>query len=477
MNFVRGKWSWPKRAEEIASINPADHNDRICVAPNSDAEEIDRAVKAAEMAFDAWKRTPAPVRSALIARAGQILSERKEALGKLILRECGKPLQEGLGDVQEAIDMAALAAGEGRRLYGETVPSELPHKLCMTFREPVGVCGLITPWNFPIAVPAWKMFHALICGNAVVFKPSEVTPQCAVEFVRILEEAGMPAGIVNLVHGRGQPTGEALVEHPGVRLISFTGSTVGGQAIASRCAVLGKRVALELGGKNAQIVMDDADLDLAIEGALWGAFGTAGQRCTSTSRLILHNAIHDHFVDRLCEAAKGLKMPPLATEAQFGKTCDYVAIGKEEGATLRHGGAAIKGWFFQPTIFIDVTPKMRLFREEIFGPVLSVIRVNSLDEAVAMLNASQYGLSSSLYTRDINQALQAMRAIESGIVYINGPTIGAEVQMPFGGIKWSGNGGREAGKTGLDIFTEWKTVYIDYSGRLQKAQIDTEEKT
>ncbi len=454
--------------------------------------ELDRAVDAAARAYTAWRRTPPPARAAILRRAGEILAERKQPIGEWIAREAGKPIAEGCGDVQEAIDMAELAAGEGRRLYGDTAPSELPNKLCLTIREPIGVCGLVTPWNFPVAIPAWKSFHALICGNTVVLKPASDTPMCGAEFVRALVDAGMPRGVINLVQGRGSMVGEAMCRNPQIRLISITGSTETGKHVAAECGRTGKRVSLECGGKNAEIVMDDANLDLAVEGALWGAFGTSGQRCTATSRLIVHEAVHDELVERLVARAAKLRLGPgietttdvgpLVNESQFKRVMEYIRIGKEEDhATLACGGRgppaprSSTAGSSSPTIFTGVKRSMRIFQEEIFGPVLSVVRVRSLEEAVETLNDCEYGLSSSIYTQDVNKALWAMREIEAGIVYINGPTIGAEVHMPFGGVKGTGNGHREAGKAGLDIFTEWKTVYIDYSGKLQRAQIDTEK--
>jgi aldehyde dehydrogenase (NAD+) len=488
LNKIGKEWSWPAGAAEMKSLNPADHRDVICVAPDSPASEVNRAVEAAKKAFPGWRRTPAPERAKIILRLAEILTTRKQLLGELVTRECGKPLAEGLGDVQEAIDMAYLAAGEGRRLYGETSPSELPNKMCLTFREPIGVCGLITPWNFPVAIPSWKSLHALICGNTVVLKPAEDTPLCAVEFVKALDDAGIPPGVINLVLGTGNTAGAALTMHPDVRMISFTGSTIIGRRVAEDGGRLGKRISLECGGKNAQIVMPDANLELALEGALWGAFGTAGQRCTSTSRLILHKDIYEKFSATLVERAQKLKvgpglkngtqMGPLISDKQMERVLEYIEIGKKEGATLLCGGKRMDsedhkdGTFVEPTIFSDVTPTMRIFREEIFGPVLSIVKAGNMEEAVEILNDCEYGLSSSVYTQDVNRALAAIREIEAGIVYLNGPTIGAEVHLPFGGVKGSGNGHREAGKTGLDIFTEWKTVYIDYSGKLQRAQID-----
>lgn len=406
-------------------------------------------------------------------------------------REMGKILKETRGDVQEGIDTAFYAAGEGRRLFGETTPSELPDKFAMSMRLPLGVCALITPWNFPIAIPTWKLFPALLCGNTVVLKPAEDTPHSAVKLFEVLEEAGVPPGVANLVHGTGEEAGAALVRHRDVQLVSFTGSSAVGREIAASCGRSLKRVSLEMGGKNAQIVMEDADLKLALEGALWGAFGTTGQRCTATSRLILHQRIKKELTDMLVEQAEKLKigngldetveMGPLINEAARKKVHGYVQIGKEEGARLVTGGTIyeegewVHGYFYRPTIFDRVTAAMRIAREEIFGPVLSIIEVKSFEEAIEALNATPYGLSSSIYTRDVARAFRAIRDIEAGITYINGPTVGAEVHLPFGGVKETGNGHREAGTTVYDIFSEWKAVYVDYSGKLQKAQIDNVE--
>jgi len=492
MNHIDGRWEWPDGVKAIQSRNPADTREVVCETPDSSAAELDRAVEAARRAFPAWRRTPPPARAAILRKAGEILAQRKNQIGELIAREAGKPIAEGRGDVQEAIDMAELAAGEGRRLYGDTAPSELPNKLCLTLREPIGVCGLITPWNFPVAIPAWKSLHALICGNTVVLKPASDTPGCGAEFVRALVDAGMPKGVVNLVQGRGSVIGEAMCANPHIGLISITGSTETGKHVAAECGRTGKRVSLECGGKNAEIVMDDAALTLAIEGALWGAFGTSGQRCTATSRLIVHCSVHDEMVRRLAERAAKLRLGPgadestqvgpVVNEGQFRKVLEYIRIAQEEarlklvcGGRRATGGKLDHGWFIEPTIFTGVDRSKRIFREEIFGPVLAVIPVGSLEEAVETLNDCDYGLSSSIYTRDVNKAMWAVREIEAGIVYVNGPTIGAEVHMPFGGVKGTGNGHREAGRAGLDIFTEWKTVYVDYSGRLQRAQIDTDE--
>ncbi|HET7152937.1 MAG TPA: aldehyde dehydrogenase family protein, partial [Candidatus Kapabacteria bacterium] len=392
------------------------------------------------------------------------------------------------GDVQEAIDTAYYAASEARRLFGLNAPSELPNKMNMSVRVPIGVCGIITAWNFPVAVPSWKILPALVAGNTVVFKPAEDAPHSANLFAECLLEAGLPPGALNIVHGYGEECGDALVVHGDVNVIAFTGSTAVGKQISAKASQTLKRVSLELGGKNAQIVMDDADMELALEGALWGAFGTTGQRCTATSRVILHEKIYDDFINKLISRATKLKIGdglkpgtevgPVINEKQIQRIENYVHIGKEEGAVCVLGGdretkgECARGWFFKPTIFIDVRPEMRIAREEIFGPVLSIMRISSLEEAIKVLNGTEYGLSASIYSRNINESFAAIRDIESGIIYVNGPTIGAEAHMPFGGVKQTGNGHREGGWTVFDIFTEWKTIYIDFSGKLQKAQID-----
>jgi acyl-CoA reductase-like NAD-dependent aldehyde dehydrogenase len=448
-------------------------------------------VKAAKKAFADWRLVPAPKRGELLYRVGELLKKYKEDLARIETREMGKILKETRGDVQEGIDCAFYVAGEGRRLFGETTPAELPDKFAMSVRAPIGVCALITPWNFPLAIPTWKLFPALICGNTVILKPAEDTPQTAGRFVEILNAAGVPSGVVNLVHGRGEEVGAALVRHGDVQLVSFTGSAAVGREIAAVCGQNLKRVSLELGGKNGQIVMEDADLELAVEGALWGAFGTTGQRCTATSRLIVHRDVSKKITDILVERVQKIKigdgldesveMGPLINQAAREKVLRYIEIGKQEGARLLTGGSihdvgsCANGYFFQPTIFDQVKPNMRIAQREIFGPVLSIIEINSFEEAIAVLNGTPYGLSSSIYTSDVGRAFRAMRDIEAGITYINGPTIGAEVHLPFGGVKDTGNGHREAGTTVYVIFTEWKSIYVDYSGKLQKAQIDNAE--
>jgi aldehyde dehydrogenase (NAD+) len=490
-NFIDGQWLTARSAKTFENRNPANRDDLIGLFPASSAEDVDAAVRAAKKAFNAWRLVPAPKRGELLYRVGELLRKYKEEIARGMTREMGKVLKETRGDVQEGIDTAFYVAGEGRRLFGETTPAELPNKFAMSVRMPVGVCALITPWNFPMAIPTWKMFPALLCGNTVVLKPAEDTPHTATRLVEILTEAGIPPGVVNLLHGRGEEVGAALVRHPGVQLVSFTGSAVVGREIASACGQNLKRVSLELGGKNAQIVMEDADLELAVEGALWGAFGTTGQRCTATSRLIVHRDVVKAMTDALVARAEKIKigdgldesvdMGPLINQPAREKVLRYIDIGRQKGARLRIGGgvhdagACAKGHFFQPTIFDQVKPSMRIAQEEIFGPVLSIIEVKSFDEAVEVMNGTPYGLSSSIYTKDVGRVFQAMRDIEAGITYINGPTIGAEVHLPFGGVKDTGNGHREAGTTVYDIFTEWKSIYVDYSGKLQKAQIDNAE--
>ncbi len=490
-NYINGKWVESKTGETFENRNPANWDEVIGIFQRSGPEDVEEAVEAAKKAYESWKKVPVPKRGEIVRKAAELLMERKEKIAKLMTREMGKILKETRGDVQEGIDTAFYAFGESRRLHGETVPSELPDKMCLVFRLPVGVWGLITPWNFPIAIPSWKIFPAILSGNTVVFKPASDTPACAVELVKILEEAGVPPGVVNLVTGTGAKVGEAILSNPHIRGVSFTGSSEVGRRIAEICGKTLKRVSLELGGKNAQIVMPDADMNLALEGVIWGAFGTTGQRCTATSRLILHEDIYDEFIEMLVERAKKIKigngldesveMGPLINERQRETVHNYVEIGKKEGAKLVLGGEpytegeCVKGWFYKPTIFIDVDPNMRIAQEEIFGPVVAVIKAKSLENAIEILNNSRYGLSSSIYTSDIKNAMKAITDIEAGITYINGPTIGAECHLPFGGVKDTGNGHREGGWTVYEIFTEVKTVYIDYSGKLQKAQIDTWE--
>jgi acyl-CoA reductase-like NAD-dependent aldehyde dehydrogenase len=490
-NFVAGEWVSAEGGATYENRNPADHRDMIGRFAASGSPDVDRAVASAREGYRRWSRVPAPKRGEALKRAGDLMVEHKDELAAGMTREMGKPLTETRGDVQEAIDTAYYAASEGRRLFSHTAPSELADKAGFVLRRPAGVFAIVTPWNFPIAVPSWKIFPALLSGNAIIWKPAQDTPWSAVRFVEILLEAGVLEEAVQLVTGFGSDVGAPLVAHPDITGVSFTGSTEVGRRIASACGENGRRVSLEMGGKNAQLVLEDAELELALEGVLWGAFGTTGQRCTATSRLLLHGDIHDAFVDELIGRAgrlvlgdgrkEGTEVGPLINEDALHKVESYIEIGRQEGATLRCGGQPAtegdlaQGWFYEPTIFTDVKPDMRIAQEEIFGPVLSVIRVVDFDEGIEVMNDVRYGLSSSIYTRDISKAFRAIDRIEAGITYVNGPTIGAEAHFPFGGVKDTGNGHREGGWPVYDFFTDLKTVYVDYSGRLQKAQIDTWE--
>ncbi|MBI4057358.1 MAG: aldehyde dehydrogenase family protein [Elusimicrobia bacterium] len=489
-NFIAGKWVRSPKGGSFENINPATE-EVIDVYPDSTAEDVDQAVKAARKAFDSWRKVPVAKRGEILLKVMQVLVSQKEEIAKAMTREMGKILRETRGDVQEAIDTAFYYAGEGRRLFGQTTTSELPDKFSMSIRMPMGVCGLITPWNFPAAIPSWKVFPALICGNTVVLKPASDTPESSMRLVKALEEAGVPSGVVNLVYGRGSTTGKYLLEHPGVSLISFTGSSDIGSQIGASCGKSFKKCSLEMGGKNAQIVMEDADLDLALEGAVWGAFGTSGQRCTATSRVIVHEKVFKQFEERFVDRVKKIKvgnglkdtteMGPVVNKGQLEKVLEYIEIGKnKDKARLLTGGErytegeCAKGYFLKPAVF-EGTPKMRIAQEEIFGPVTVLLKVKSFEEAIQVLNDTAFGLSGSIYTRDVNRVMRAIRDMETGITYINAPTIGAEVHMPFGGVKQTGNGHREAGTAALDIFSDWKAVYVDYSGTLQRAQIDTHD--
>ncbi len=489
-NYCAGAWMGSRSGRRFESTNPADIHETVASVSLSGRDDVDLAVAAARDAFRTWRLTPAPKRGEILFRAAGALTRRKDELGRLVTLEMGKVLAEGLGDVQEAIDMAFFMAGEGRRLSGETVPSELPDKDCKSVREPHGVVALITPWNFPTAIPAWKLLPSLICGNTVVLKPSSTTPACAAAIVETLEEAGIPPGVVNLVHGPGEEVGEYLVTHPEVDAVSFTGSCVAGERLQSLLTGLHRPFAAEMGGKNAILVMDDADLDLALEGVLWGAFGTSGQRCTAASRVIVHERIHDHFLEMLVNGANRLRLGPglnpetdvgpVVNRQQMNRVLEYIRIGVGEGAELVAGGGrceqgpCVDGYFIRPTVFAGVQPGMRIAREEIFGPVVSVLRCSGIEEGVALANSVQYGLSSAIYSRDVNTTARAERDLKSGLVYINASTIGAEIQLPFGGWKHSGSGHPEAGGRGgaLEFYSRTKVIYRDFSGRLQKAQID-----
>ncbi len=490
-NYIDGEWVEPRGTRTIEDRNPANRDEIVGIFPASDKTDIANAVEAAKQAFGKWRLTPAPKRAEILFRAAELLVERKEDYARDMTREMGKVLAETRGDVQEAIDMTYLMAGEGRRQFGHIAPSELPDKFAMAVRAPAGVAGMITPWNFPMAIPSWKIMPALICGNTIVLKPAEDTPLSTYNLVQVLEESGLPGGVLNVVFGDGPDAGAPILDSPDVTLVSFTGSTEVGRIVSKACAPTFKKCHLEMGGKNIIIVMDDANLDLAIDSAVWGGFGTTGQRCTAASRVAVHKKVYREFVERFVEKVKKLRvgdgldpktdMGPCINEQQLNTVMKYVEIGKNEGAKLATGGhrldagALAKGWFHEPTVFTDCNAKMRICQEEIFGPVVAVIPFDSFDEAIEIANGVQYGLSASIYTRNVNNAFRAQRDLETGIVYVNAPTIGAETHLPFGGTKNTGNGHREAGLAALDFYSEWKTVYFDYSDRLQRAQIDNVE--
>jgi alpha-ketoglutaric semialdehyde dehydrogenase len=489
-NFIDGQWVASKTGRLFENRNPADQDDLIGLFQESSIDDAQAAIAAAERAYDQWRLVPAPKRAELLFRAAELIVERKEQFARDMTREMGKVLEETRGDVQEAIDMTYFMAGEGRRQYGQTVPSELRDKYAMSVRQPLGVCSTITPWNFPMAIPSWKIMPALVCGNTIVFKPATLTPLSALNFVKVLEDAGIPKGVVNFVTG-GPDVGTLLTKHDAVRVVSFTGSTSVGRTVNQNAAPGFKKVHLEMGGKNIILIMDDAQLELAVEGCLWGGFGTTGQRCTAASRVAVHEKVYDAFIEAFTTRAKALRVGngldaenqvgPVVSESQLQTVMKYVEIGKNEGATLLAGGrrldsgAHARGFFHEPTVFGDVDAKMRIAQEEIFGPVVSVMRCKSLEHAIEIGNGVAYGLSASIYTRDINKAFTAMRDMYTGIFYVNAPTIGAEVHLPFGGTKATGNGHREAGTAALDVFSEWKSIYVDFSGKLQRAQIDTEQ--
>ncbi|HXX17897.1 MAG TPA: aldehyde dehydrogenase family protein [Candidatus Acidoferrum sp.] len=487
-NYINGEWVEARGGKAIENRNPANRDELVGMFPASTAEDVRDAADAAQSAYKKWRLVPAPKRAEILFRAAEILIQRKEDYARDMTREMGKILSETRGDVQEAIDMTYLMAGEGRRQFGHVAPSELPNKFAMAVRASVGVAGMITPWNFPMAIPSWKVMPALVCGNTIVLKPAEDTPLSTYNLAHALAEAGLPPGVLNIVFGDGPGAGAPILENAGVNLVSFTGSTEVGRIVSQACAPTFKKCHLEMGGKNIIVVMDDANLELAIEGAVWGGFGTTGQRCTAASRVAVQKGVYREFVDKYVERVKKLKvgdgldgatqMGPCINEQQLKTVMSYVEIGKSEGAKLATGGHRLetgshaRGWFHEPTVFVDCTAKMRICQEEIFGPVVAVIPFGTFDEALEIANGVSYGLSASIYTRDVNKAFRAQRDLETGIVYVNAPTIGAEVHLPFGGTKNTGNGHREAGLAALDFYSEWKTLYVDYSDRLQRAQID-----
>jgi alpha-ketoglutaric semialdehyde dehydrogenase len=488
-NYINGEWVESSSGRAFENRNPADSEELVGMFPLSTGQDVDAAVDAASEAFKTWRLVPAPKRAEILYRAAEMLVRRKEDLAQDMTREMGKPLAETRGDVQEAIDMTYYMAGEGRRLFGQTTPSELRNKFAMTVRQPLGVCAMITPWNFPMAIPSWKIMPALICGNTVVIKPAEDTPLSTYSLVQILTEAGVPRGVINIVNGSGPQVGAPLIRQRSVSAVSFTGSSEVGRLVNEACAPTFKPCHLEMGGKNVLIIMDDANLELAVEGAVWAGFGTTGQRCTAASRVVVHQKVYTQFVEAYVARAKTLRvgngldpateMGPCINQAQLEKVMEYVEIGKNEGAHLATGGNRLtgdpwsRGWFHQPTVFTDCSPQMRIAQEEIFGPVSAVIPFEKFEQAIEIANNVVYGLSASIYTRDVNHAFQAMRDIHTGIVYVNAPTIGAEVHLPFGGTKQTGNGHREAGTAAIDFYSEWKTLYLDYSDRLQRAQMES----
>ncbi|TMF74804.1 MAG: aldehyde dehydrogenase family protein [Chloroflexi bacterium] len=488
-NYIDGRWVDATDRGTFENINPAT-GELIANVAKSTVADVDRAVDAARRALDGWRLYPAPKRGEILFRAGEIMLTRKDDLAREMTREMGKVIAEARGDVQEGIDMTYYIAGEGRRQFGDVVPAELPNKWAMSTRHPVGVVAAITPWNFPFAIPTWKIMPALILGNTIVFKPASYTPLLAVRLVEILEEAGLPKGVINLVLGSGGELGDHIVSHPGVDLISFTGSSDTGSHISEIGGRLLKRVSCELGGKNAIVVLDDADVDLSLDGIVWSAFGTSGQRCTAASRVIAHKSVAKDLVDKLVGRAKKLRLGngleastdvgPVVSMSQLERVHSFIPAAEKEGATVAAGGhvategALAKGFFHEPTVLVDVKPNMRVAQEEIFGPVTAVIEVSTIDEAIKAVNSTKYGLSSSIYTRNVNNAFRFMRDAETGMVYVNAGTIGAEIQLPFGGMKATGNGHREAGRAALDVYSEWKSIYVDYSGKLQRAQMDPE---
>lgn len=488
-NFIDGKWQNGEEATYTGVFNPA-NGEQLVEVRMSTKEDVDLAVAAAVKAQKKWALVPAPKRADYLYEIGRLMKEKKEHLAQILTKEMGKVIEEGRGEVQEGIDMAFYMAGEGRRLFGETTPSELADKFAMSVRAPIGVVGLITPWNFPVAIATWKSFPAIVAGNAFIWKPATETPMMAFEMAKIFEEAGLPAGVANIVFGSGSEVGTAMIEHPEVKVISFTGSTETGSKVAELGGKHLKKVSLEMGGKNAVIVMDDADLPLAVEGILWSAFGTAGQRCTACSRVIVHKDVKKDLEEMLLAQMEKLtigdgldesvKIGPVINKQALEKIHSYTLIGKEEGAKLLTGGNILEegklanGYYYAPTLFTDVTPQMRIAQEEIFGPVVSLIEVGSLEEAIEVNNGVKFGLSSSIFSRDVNKIFRAQRDLDTGIVYVNAGTTGAEIHLPFGGTKGTGNGHRDSGVAALDVYTEWKSIYVDFSGKLQRAQIDTE---
>jgi acyl-CoA reductase-like NAD-dependent aldehyde dehydrogenase len=486
-SFINGAWLDSVSGRTAPNINPANINDVIGQSQLATRDEARKAVEAAYNAFRDWKRTPAPARGRIIAKAARLMEDNKEEFAQILTREEGKTLSEARGELTRAINVIEFCAGESRRMTGETIPSELPANFAYTIKGPHGVVACITPWNFPIAIPAWKIAPALVAGNTVVFKPATITPGTASRLTEIFNEAGLPPGVLNLVLGSGSEAGDEIVNHPAVRAISFTGSTETGLKLYAQAAPRGVKMQAEMGGKNPVVVLEDCDMTLAVESTAQGAFGSTGQRCTATSRAVVIDKVADEFVEKIVERAKSFRLGagddpktdigPSVDEGQFNTVLKYIDIGREDGAQLKCGGKRASGdglengYFIEPTVFDHVTHEMRIAREEIFGPVLSVLRVKDFDEAMMVANDSEYGLSSSVFTNDTNLVYHFVDEIETGMTHINSPTTGGEAHIPFGGVKNTGLGAREQGSTSLDFYTELKVVYVDYTGRKREGNL------
>ena len=486
-NFINGKWVESSSSRTAPNINPANTDDTLGTVRQATREEARAAVDAAANAFRGWRSTPAPTRGRIVAKAARLLEENKEELAQLLTREEGKTIAESRGELQRSINVAEFCAGEARRLTGETIPSELPLNFAYTIKQPIGVVAVVTPWNFPVAIPIWKIAPALVAGNAVVFKPASITPATAVRITEIFESAGIPPGVLNLVLGSGSEAGDEIINHPAVKAISFTGSNGVGIRLYEQASRRGAKVQCEMGGKNPVIVLEDADMDLAVESTAQGAFGSSGQRCTATSRAVVVDQVADEFVSRIAKRAESMRlgpgadpqteMGPSVDESQFKTVLSYIDIGREDGATLVCGGSRAtdegldKGYFVKPAVFDHVTADMRIAREEIFGPVLSVLRVKDFDQAMEVANDCEYGLSSSIFTNDAARIFRFVDDIETGMTHINSPTTGGEAHVPFGGIKGTGIGDREQGSTALDFYTDLKVVYVDYTGRKREGNL------
>jgi len=486
-NFIRGEWLKSSASKSAPNVNPANTDDVIGDIPLATREEARRAVEAAAEAFAKWRSTPAPTRGRIVAQAARLLEKNKEELAQTLTREEGKTIAESRGELQRSINVAEFCAGESRRLTGETIPSELPLNFAYTIKQPLGVVACVTPWNFPVAIPVWKIAPALVAGNTVVFKPATLTPATATRIVELFEEAGIPPGVLNLILGSGSEAGEEIINHPAVKAVSFTGSNGVGIRLYEQASRRGAKVQCEMGGKNPVVILEDCDIDLAVESTVQGAFGSTGQRCTATSRAVVVNQIADEFVQRIAKRAQSMRigagvdpqteMGPSVDENQFKTVLRYIDVGREDGATMVCGGERVtgdgfdKGYFVQPTLFDHVTPDMRIAREEIFGPVLSVLRVKDFDEAMQVANDSEFGLSSSIFTNDASRIFRFVDDIETGMTHINSPTTGGEAHIPFGGIKGTGIGDREQGSTALDFYTDLKVVYVDYTGRKREGNL------